>query len=116
MTTSNTPPAAEPDTPQFDVTLVEATAFNILLAGRLVESPGTPPDLVEDLAREHWQASADVRSSFREEARELLRLLQDEAGLRLRSADAKLLTKRLKWMQTIPPRQAYSSDEISGGR
>lgn len=98
------------DAPEIDPQLVEALGFSLLYTRNAGQNDD--PALAEELSREAWQDSPEVRKGYRAQARFLIAELLDSAGCRLRSSDGKRLAQRLTWMQTIPPRQAYSADEL----
>lgn len=59
--------------------------------------------------REAWQAGPDTRDEYRKLSKYLQSSLL-ESGCRLKISDSKQLTKKLDWLLTIPPRQAYDLD------
>ena len=91
--------------PAFEPGIVEALAFSLFCSEEI------EPDTL-DAARAKWQASLEIRSNFRKCSNGVLRRLEAQ-GLRLRPHDSKLLARELDWMKTIPPRPAYTDDEMS---
>lgn len=97
-----------------DPNIVEALAFELLHVKYQRVNEVSAAETVEILARECWQDTVEVRQTYRDMARAILSWLGTEAGCRIRVSDTKLNARRLAWMQTVPPRLAYSADELAG--
>lgn len=86
-------------------------AFNLLLVKRSSQYDSLADEEVQLLTLETWQDSPGVRQTYRALAKKSLEA-QEADGIRIRAGDVRAIGRKLTWMQTIPPRLAYSSDEL----
>lgn len=106
----------EPKQEQQETQRTERQIVEILAFALTERGTGFPPPSYNILgdassARDTWQEEADFRAAGRAEAKNLLAVLA-ECGLRLRPSDSKQLGKTLDWLKTVPPKPAYSDDEM----
>lgn len=99
---SNTPDTID-DSATLELQAAEILAFELM-------SLSLGPDTDREEAREHWQASAQLRTEWRCKAKDLRGFLGD-GGVRIRVGERRSLCKQLDWLMTIPPRSAYSVEQ-----